>query len=31
MNYNNLEINKEIWKKIKDYENYMISNYGILE
>ena len=28
MNYNNLEINKEIWKKIKDYENYMISNFG---
>lgn len=29
MNYNNLEINKEIWKKIKDYENYMISNFCI--
>lgn len=29
MNYNNLEINKEIWKKIKDYENYMISNFGV--
>lgn len=28
MNYNNLETNKEIWKIIKDYNNYMISNFG---
>lgn len=28
MNCNNIETNKEIWKKIEDYENYMISNFG---
>ena len=28
MNCNNLETNKEIWKTIKDYDNYIISNFG---
>lgn len=28
MNYSNQETNKEIWKPIKDYINYEISNFG---